>query len=332
MCNLWISTICLSADRVDPRFRTSKISNEVCSLLSLSADFSPRVQIPTRRNNFVELFAAHGVLTVSDLACHAMILSPDSSGHSGGSGRNQTRWRNHGSAERKTMSRLHTRRAFVVGATLGSVSLVRSLRAADLPLRSTTTSLRRARCTSASSKCGPPSERRPAGGSNHGSSPRTTRSRAATPRRSKMLVAGEIQFFTLMGGILGNVVPVAEVQQVPFAFRSAAHAHQTVDGPLGPISVRKWPPRAFRDSPSAPSTTGCGRLPGRNGRFASLRTSSGSGCVFRPARWSPTPSGRSGPSRSPSTVAASARRSGRAGGRPGKSARLIERVQACTRS
>jgi tripartite ATP-independent transporter DctP family solute receptor len=36
-----------------------------------------------------------------------------------------------------------------------------------------------------------------------------------------------------MGGILGNVVPVAEVQQVPFAFRSAAHAHRTLDGELG---------------------------------------------------------------------------------------------------
>lgn len=53
------------------------------------------------------------------------------------------------------------------------------------------------------------------------------------PAALQMLVAGEIQFFTLMGGILGNVVPVAEVQQVPFAFRSAAHAHQAMDGALG---------------------------------------------------------------------------------------------------
>ena len=48
-----------------------------------------------------------------------------------------------------------------------------------------------------------------------------------------MLVAGEVQFFTLMGGILGAVVPAAEIQQVPFAFRSAPHAHQTMDGALG---------------------------------------------------------------------------------------------------
>jgi TRAP-type C4-dicarboxylate transport system substrate-binding protein len=53
------------------------------------------------------------------------------------------------------------------------------------------------------------------------------------PAALKMLVAGEIHFFTLMGGILGTVVPVAEVQQVPFAFRSAAHAHRAMDGPLG---------------------------------------------------------------------------------------------------
>ena len=53
------------------------------------------------------------------------------------------------------------------------------------------------------------------------------------PAALRALMAGEIQFFTLMGGILGTVVPAAEVQQVPFAFRSAAHAHQAMDGPLG---------------------------------------------------------------------------------------------------
>ena len=36
-----------------------------------------------------------------------------------------------------------------------------------------------------------------------------------------MLVAGEIQFFTLMGGVMSQVVPAGDVQQVPFAFRSA---------------------------------------------------------------------------------------------------------------
>jgi tripartite ATP-independent transporter DctP family solute receptor len=53
------------------------------------------------------------------------------------------------------------------------------------------------------------------------------------PAALDMLVAGEIQFFTLMGGILGTVVPVAEAQQVPFAFTSSDRAHRAMDGPLG---------------------------------------------------------------------------------------------------
>jgi TRAP-type transport system periplasmic protein len=53
------------------------------------------------------------------------------------------------------------------------------------------------------------------------------------PAALKMLVAGEIQFFTLMGGVLGASVPVAEIQQVPFAFKTAPHAHRVVDGALG---------------------------------------------------------------------------------------------------
>ena len=53
------------------------------------------------------------------------------------------------------------------------------------------------------------------------------------PTALRMLMEGEIQFYTLMGGILGTVVPVAEVQQVPFAFASAAQAHKAIDGPLG---------------------------------------------------------------------------------------------------
>jgi TRAP-type transport system periplasmic protein len=53
------------------------------------------------------------------------------------------------------------------------------------------------------------------------------------PEAFKKLLAGEIQFFTLMGGIIGTVVPVAEAQQVPFAFKSASEAHKAIDGPFG---------------------------------------------------------------------------------------------------
>src|SRR5215213_7641814 len=53
------------------------------------------------------------------------------------------------------------------------------------------------------------------------------------PDALKMLISGEIQFFTLMGGIIGTVVPVAEAQQVPFAFKSETEAHKAIDGPFG---------------------------------------------------------------------------------------------------
>ena len=53
------------------------------------------------------------------------------------------------------------------------------------------------------------------------------------PAALKMVISGELDFFTLMGGILGQAVPVAEVQQVPFAFKAAGEAHAAADGALG---------------------------------------------------------------------------------------------------
>lgn len=63
--------------------------------------------------------------------------------------------------------------------------------------------------------------------------PENNKNPGSDPAVLKLLVSGEVQFFTLMGGILGNVVPAANIQQVPFAFRSAEQAHETADGPLG---------------------------------------------------------------------------------------------------
>ena len=63
--------------------------------------------------------------------------------------------------------------------------------------------------------------------------PENNKNPGSDPGVLKLLVSGEVQFFTLMGGILGNVVPAANIQQVPFAFRSADRAHKAIDGPLG---------------------------------------------------------------------------------------------------
>jgi tripartite ATP-independent transporter DctP family solute receptor len=52
------------------------------------------------------------------------------------------------------------------------------------------------------------------------------------------LRSGAIQFFTLSGGILTNVVPVAGIQGVPFAFKSLKDVFAAFDGDLGAY-VRK---------------------------------------------------------------------------------------------
>src|SRR5258707_6983005 len=55
----------------------------------------------------------------------------------------------------------------------------------------------------------------------------------------EMLQSGELEFFTLMGGILGRKVPVAEIQGLPFAFASHAQVHRANDGALGEYLVRE---------------------------------------------------------------------------------------------
>ncbi len=49
----------------------------------------------------------------------------------------------------------------------------------------------------------------------------------------QQLRAGALQFFTLDGGILQSVVPVAAIQGVGFAFKDSAEAFRALDGPLG---------------------------------------------------------------------------------------------------
>ena len=55
------------------------------------------------------------------------------------------------------------------------------------------------------------------------------------PAALRMLMNGEIHFFTLMGGLLAPVIPLADFQSVPFAFRDADQALAISDGPLGAL-------------------------------------------------------------------------------------------------
>jgi tripartite ATP-independent transporter DctP family solute receptor len=49
----------------------------------------------------------------------------------------------------------------------------------------------------------------------------------------QQLRSGALQFFTLDGGILQSVVPVAAIQGVGFAFKDSGEAFRALDGPLG---------------------------------------------------------------------------------------------------
>jgi tripartite ATP-independent transporter DctP family solute receptor len=127
-----------------------------------------------------------------------------------------------------------TRRSFVAGAALGTVAVfARSLRAAEFTFtqyhnQTATSSLHRRLVEMWAAIR---TETR--GRVETEVFAQNNRLAGSDPAALTLLVDGEIQFFTLMGGILGTVVPVAEIQQVPFSFRSAAHAHQAMDGALG---------------------------------------------------------------------------------------------------
>jgi tripartite ATP-independent transporter DctP family solute receptor len=59
------------------------------------------------------------------------------------------------------------------------------------------------------------------------------------PAALAMLQRGEIEFFTVMGGILGSVVPAMEIQGLPFAFARQEQVHRVNDGQLGAYLARE---------------------------------------------------------------------------------------------
>jgi tripartite ATP-independent transporter DctP family solute receptor len=53
------------------------------------------------------------------------------------------------------------------------------------------------------------------------------------PAALKMVISGELDFFTLNGGLIGPVVAAMNVQSIPFAFRTQAQVYEALDGDLG---------------------------------------------------------------------------------------------------
>ena len=71
------------------------------------------------------------------------------------------------------------------------------------------------------------------------------------PRVLEMLVAGELEFATMMGPIIGSLVPAAEIQGVPFAFQSSAQVHAALDGLLGEHLRKEMESRGIYAVPGA---------------------------------------------------------------------------------
>jgi TRAP-type transport system periplasmic protein len=71
------------------------------------------------------------------------------------------------------------------------------------------------------------------------------------PAALKMLVDGELDFFTLNGGLIGTVVPAVNVQGIPFAFRDEAQVYRAIDGDLGEYLAKEMAAKGIYAVPRA---------------------------------------------------------------------------------
>jgi tripartite ATP-independent transporter DctP family solute receptor len=71
------------------------------------------------------------------------------------------------------------------------------------------------------------------------------------PAALKMLVDGELDFFTLNGGLIGTVVPAVNVQGIPFAFRDEAQVYKAIDGDLGAHLAKEMAAKGIHAVPRA---------------------------------------------------------------------------------
>ncbi len=71
------------------------------------------------------------------------------------------------------------------------------------------------------------------------------------PQALEMLRAGEVEFFTVMAGLLGRAAPVAEITGLPYLFASPAQAHRALDGALGDLVRRELAAKGIHAVPGA---------------------------------------------------------------------------------
>jgi len=82
-------------------------------------------------------------------------------------------------------------------------------------------------------------------------SPDNNQTPGSDPAVLKMLVDGQLDFFNLNGGIIGNIVPPANVQGIPFAFRTESQVYKAIDGDLGQYLAQEMRTKGIYAVPGA---------------------------------------------------------------------------------
>lgn len=126
-----------------------------------------------------------------------------------------------------------TRRRFSIAATSGLMLICRAGRAADFSFRQyhnqPVESPLHKRLTEMWAAVG-----RETGGRVQVSIvPENNHQKDGDPNPLDMLIQGELEFYTLAGNGLAALVPAADVEATPYAFRDSAQAFRAIDGDLG---------------------------------------------------------------------------------------------------
>lgn len=84
------------------------------------------------------------------------------------------------------------------------------------------------------------------------------------PEALQMLVSGELEFFTLWGAILGTVVPVTEIQALPYIFKNRSQVFASLDGDLGNYLHREMASKGIYGFPKGCFENGFRQISTRN--------------------------------------------------------------------
>ncbi|HEV2200841.1 MAG TPA: TRAP transporter substrate-binding protein [Bryobacteraceae bacterium] len=126
-----------------------------------------------------------------------------------------------------------TRRRFSVTAAAGLTLISRRARAADFSMRQYHNQPTEAPLHKRLTEMWAQVEKETHGRVHVSITPENNRMKDGDPDPLAMLQSGELEFYTVAGNGLAGLVPAADVQATPYAFRDQAQALRAMDGALG---------------------------------------------------------------------------------------------------